>query len=191
MAIEIANIQLHRVHKIVTLEQANLVHHRIPGRDGNVVQNLGRDSVKLQIEGIFYGSKAQVDLEALRKVYKQRQPVDFLAEIVGQAYFSQVILERFEVEQLADYPDQFSYSLTIAEYVAPPQSASDTAAVDAAISQQAQSFMDVATLPDAISTGSLPNLTNPVEPLKEALTPIKEATEKLKSATESLTSIFG
>ncbi|HBL11930.1 MAG TPA: hypothetical protein DD379_11075 [Cyanobacteria bacterium UBA11162] len=191
MAIEIAHIQLHRVHKIVTLEQANLVYHRVPGRDGNVVQNLGRDSVKLQIEGIFYGSKAQADLEALRKVYKQRQPVDFLAEIVGQAYFSQVILERFEVEQLADYPDQFSYSLTIAEYVAPPQSASDTAAVDAAISQQAQSFMDVATLPDAISTGSLPNLTNPVEPLKEALTPIKEATEKLKSATESLTSIFG
>ena len=121
MPIELAGIRLDRIHKIVTLEQATLVSHQVPGLEGNVVQNLGRDSVRLQIEGIFYGTTATEDLEALRDVYKQRDPVDFLAEIVGQAYFGEVILERFEVQQLAQDPDQFSFTLTIAEYVVPPE----------------------------------------------------------------------
>lgn len=191
MAIELARIQLNRVHKIATLEQAALVYHRVPGLEGNVVQELGRDSVRLQLEGIFYGSKAKDDLEALRKVYKQRQPVDFLAEIVGQAYFSQVTLERFEVRQLADYPEQFSYCLTIAEYVAPPKSAAaDTAAVDAAIKRDAQNFMNAAMLPDSLTPGSIPNLTNPVAPLKGALSPVGEATKNLGTATGGLTSLF-
>jgi len=191
MAIELAKIQLNRVHKIATLEQAALVYHRVPGLEGNVVQELGRDSVRLQIEGIFYGAKAKDDLEALRKVYKQRQPVDFLAEIVGQAYFSQVTLERFEVRQLADYPEQFSYSLIVAEYVAPPKSAvADTAAVDAAIKRDAQNFMNVAMLPDSLTPGSIPNLTNPVAPLKGALSPVGEATQNLGTATGGLKSLF-
>ena len=189
MAIELAGIQLHRVHKIATLEQAVLVHHRVPGLEGNVAQNLGRNSVRLQIEGIFYGSAAKDDLEALRKVYKQRKPVDFLAELVGQAYFSQVSLERFEVAQSAHYPDEFSYSLTIAEYVAPPKS--DTAAaasVDRAIQLKAQNFMAVATLPNAL--GSIPELTNPVAPVQGALEQITGATQGLPSVTEGLNALL-
>src|ERR687886_12038 len=185
MAIELAGIQLHRVHKIATLEQAVLVHHRVPGLEGNVAQNLGRNSVRLQIEGIFYGSAAKDDLEALRKDYKHRKPVDFLAELVGQAYFSQVSLERFEVAQSAPYPDEFSYSLTIAEYVAPPKS--DTAAaasMDRAIQLKAQNFMAVATLPNAL--GSIPELTNPVAPVQGALEQITGATQGLPSVTEGL-----
>src|SRR5215471_3395507 len=121
MPVEVGGIKLYRVHKIVTLEQGAFVYHRIPGLEGNVVQALGRDSVRLQIEGIFYGPEAQDGLEGLREVYKAREPVDFLAEVIGQAYFGQVILERFEVSQLAGEPDQFSYRLVVTEYVKPPE----------------------------------------------------------------------
>ena len=62
MPVEVGGIKLHRVHKIVTLEQGAFVYHRIPGLEGNVVQVLGRDSVRLQIEGIFYGSEARLNL---------------------------------------------------------------------------------------------------------------------------------
>ena len=37
MPIELAGIRLDRIHKIVTLEQATLVSHRVPGLEGNVV----------------------------------------------------------------------------------------------------------------------------------------------------------
>lgn len=121
MPIEIANIALSRIHRIVTQERADFVAHRIPGLAGDLVQDMGRASVHLRIDGIFYGKKAKDDLDKLRNVYKDRKPVDFIADIVGQAYFSQVIIEQLEVRQIAEEQDQFSYQLTIAEYVPPPQ----------------------------------------------------------------------
>lgn len=170
MPIELANIQLHRVHRIRTLEQASLIHHPVPGLEGDVTQNLGRDSVRLEIEGIFYGPNAGDNLEILRNAYKKREPVDFLADAVGQAYFSQVVLERFEVAQSAEMPDQFSYRLTIAEYVSASKSpAARKAAVNQAIKQQAQNLMQVAALADALNVGLIPELSNPIEPLTGAI----------------------
>jgi len=194
MAIELAGIQLNRVHRIGTLEQATLVHHRIPGLEGNIVQNLGRDSVQLQIEGIFYGTPAKDDLEALRSVYKQREPVDFLAEIVGQSYFGQVILERFEVRQLADDPDQFSYTLTLTEYVEPPEPATATVGVpdvDASILADAQSFIDsVGGALAAIDILSVPDFADPTPPLRGALDGVKSALDGLGGAAAGLQELF-
>jgi DNA circularisation protein N-terminus len=191
MTIELGGIKLNRVHRIVTLEQADLISHRIPGKQGNITQDLGRDSVRLQIYGIFYGAaNASKDLEALRKIYKQRQPVDFVAEIVGQAYFSQVIIEQFEVSQLAGEPEQFSYKLAIAES---PIEAKLTASpnLDAKIELEANNLINIATIPDVLALGSLPEITNPIEPLRGALEPVKAATQNLNAATEGLKAIFG
>lgn len=176
MPIELAKIQLNRVHQIDTLERAALVYHSVPGLEGSLTQNLGRDSVRLRIEGIFYGVQASQDLETLRKAYKQREPVDFLTDIVGQAYFSQVLLEQFEVFQSAQFPEQFSYRLTIAEYVPPKKSAAaNQAAVKKAIKKQAAALMDIATLPDALTMGSIPELTNPAAPLNGAVDQVATA----------------
>jgi hypothetical protein len=189
--IEIGGIQLNRVHRLATLEQAALVSHRIPGLEGSVVQNMGRASVQLEVEGIFYGETAKGELEGLRALYKKREPVDFLAEIVGEAYFSQVLITRFDVFEVAGNPDEYSYLLHILEYVVPPEpeAAPDFADVDASILEDAQSFMDAATLPDLI--GSIPNITNPLAPLDGALDSVEEAMSGLSSVTSSLQSLFG
>jgi hypothetical protein len=191
MPIEIGGLQLNRVHRLATLEQAALVAHHIPGLEGSVVQNLGRASVQLQVEGIFYGATAKDDLEALRALYKNRAPVDFLAEIIGEAYFSQVVITRFEVLEVAGSPDEFSYTLHIMEYVEPPEpaAASGVAAVDAAILAEAQNFMEAATLPDLL--GSIPNITNPLAPLESAMDGVEEAMSGLGAVTGHLQSLFG
>jgi hypothetical protein len=156
-----------------------------------MTQNLGRDSVRLQIEGIFYGANAADNLETLRNAYKKREPVDFLADAVGQAYFSQVVLEQFEVTQSAEIPDQFSYRLTIAEYVsAQTSAAANQAAVQQAITQQAQNLMNVAALPDELSMGLLPEVTNPVEPLQGAIEQISKALNAIQTPMKELTSLF-
>ena len=167
----------------------------MPGLEGNIVQNLGRDSVQLQIAGIFYGPTAKDDLEGLRQVYKQREPVDFLAEITGQAYFGQVLLERFEVRQLAQEPDQFSYTLTIAEYVVPPEPEAAVAGipgVDADILSEAQSFMDSVTgALTALDGLSIPNFADPTPPLRGALDGVKATLDELSGVTSSITALFG
>lgn len=189
MAIELGDLRLERVHRIATVEQAGLVHHRLPGLDGNVVQDLGRDSVRLVIEGIFYGPTADDDLASLRRIHQAREPVEFLAELVGEAYFAEVILERLEAWQAAAEPDQVSFALTVAEHVEPPEPAAPD--VDAGILDEARSFMDLATLPDMLKLGSIPDVTNPLEPLSGALDPVAETTGRLAAATEGLAVIFG
>ncbi|MBW4443402.1 MAG: DNA circularization N-terminal domain-containing protein [Plectolyngbya sp. WJT66-NPBG17] len=188
MAVEIAGIALDRIHRIRTLEQNHCVHQNVPGMQGNVIQTMGRESIRLQLEGIFYGAKARDELEKLRKVYSQQEPVDFLADIVGQAYFSQVILERFEVQQSAEDPDQFSYVLTIAESVNDP--AMTTTNVDAGVEVNAKELMTAMTLPDVLNMGTIPEISNPVISLKTALEPIKETMQTLDEALGQFKTLF-
>lgn len=190
MPIEIAGIALNRVHRIKTLEQSHFVYQQVPGMQGSVVQNLGRESVRLQLEGIFYGAKALESLETLRKAYKQQKPVDFLADVVGQAYFSQVVLERFEVQQSAEYPDQFTYVLAIAEYVVDASKTAASHSVDASVKVDATGLMTATLLPDALQIGSLPEITNPVEPLKASLDPVKDTLQNLDTALSEFKDLF-
>ncbi|MEG3839833.1 DNA circularization N-terminal domain-containing protein [Microcoleus sp. herbarium14] len=192
MAIKLGKIELNKVHRIVTLEQADWVTHRIPGKLGNLVQDLGRDSVQLEISGIFYGQKAGDDLDFLRKIHKQRKAVDFVAEIVGQAYFSQVVLEKIEVWQVARSPDEFSYRLIVAEYIEPPKPSASPGVsnVDKKIKLESATLMNVASLTDVLQMGNLPEITNPIEPLKTALEPVKAATKDFGNATAGLKALF-
>ena len=192
MPIEIAGITLSKIHKIATLEVADFAGHRIPGLEGTVVQNLGRESVVLEIEGIFYGESAQDDLESLRDVYKAKEPVDFLAEIVGQAYFSEVILQQFEVDQKAEYPGQFSFSLQVAEYVPPPEPISDFGpdfpSVDELIGLEALDFMDMMQLPDLLS---LPDFGDPSAPLNSIIDNLSGSLDSVNGDAQELGGLFG
>lgn len=190
MPVEIAGILLHRIHRITSVEQAALVYHRVPGLEGDLVQDMGRACVRLRIEGIFYGPTAADDLEALRKVSKARQPVDFLADIVGQAYFAQVTLDHLELVQAAREPEQFSFTLVVVEYVPPPQLAATTdfAGVDAGILAEAQNFMDLATLPDTLS---LPEFTDPTAPISGLLSGVETSMAPVGDVAGALTALFG
>lgn len=190
MPIELAGISLPRIHRIVTRERADFVSHRIPGLEGNVVQDFGRHSVRLKIEGIFYGATAKDDLEALRDVYKAREPVDFLADLVGQAYFAQVIVEEMEVRQAAEEPEQFSFQLTIAEYVPPPQPASgfEGPDIDSLLELEALDFLDMIQLPDLLS---VPGFGDPTVPLQSILDGVGGALGGLDQPAQDLAGLYG
>lgn len=192
MPVEIAGIKFPRVHHILTSEHAAFVQHRVPGMDGTLVQNLGRESVRLQVDGIFYGPKAADDLDKLRKLQLKREPVDFIADIIGSAYAGKVTLDEMYVAQSAQQPDQFTYSLIVSEYIEPPQPAGGLAAnLGDQLKADALSRLDVSGLADALALGSLPELTNPFDPLKSALEPTKQASGALVQSVGGLKALFG
>lgn len=204
MSIELAGIKLNKVHRLETLEQQNFVFHQIPGKQGSTSQNLGRDVVRLRLNGICYGENAVKDLAKIRTVYKDQKPVDFLADIIGQSYFSQVLIERFEVIQSVNYPDQFTYQLILAEYTNDTQTSavSDSgskvsgttknslAKVNESVKMNAKTLMSNALLPTALQIGSIPEVTNPFEPISVSIDPIQEATSTLDQGVSDLKSLF-
>ena len=165
------------------------MRYRVPGLDGELAQELGRQSVRLRIEGIFYGEEAEIELAKLRKVYQQKKAVEFLADIIGNAYFAEVLIDQLAIRQKAQEPDQFSYSLVITEYVKPPEAVLlESPAVDLGILSEAQSFMDAVRLPGLLD---LPEFKDPTKPLDNMLSGLRLALEPLDQEEQTINQLFG
>ena len=191
MSIEINGIELAHVHQITTFEGGGYLQQQVPGLAGDVTQDLGRQSLQLQVDGTFYGPDREKDLEALRDIYLKREPVEFLAQVTGQAYASKVLIDSLKVMEAGQQPDQFTYQLVVIEYVEPPSASVDTGLVNDLIAAEALQITDLMELPDMLSLGSIPELSNPIEPLKGALTPIQEASSVFLEASQGLKQLFG
>jgi hypothetical protein len=146
MALELAGVVLDKLVSIEATEVARLVRHAVPGLNGDYVQDLGRPSVRIRVRGIFYGDDASDRLKELRGHLLDRAPVDFLCELTGQGYFSQVVVDDLEVAQRAGRPDEFDFACVVTEYVPPPPPpvTSPLGDLDTGILDEAASLMDEA-----------------------------------------------
>lgn len=144
MAIELGSTTLEHLTRVDVSEAARVVRHPVPGMVGDLSQVLGRPSVTVRFQGIFYGADAATELGDLRTAHLAGEPVDFFTEAVGEGYFAQVLITRLQVAQRAGYPDQFDYACEVMEYVEPPEPAiSDPfGALDAGLLDEATAFMD-------------------------------------------------
>lgn len=144
MALEIAGVVLDKLVSIEVTEGARFVRHPVPGQEGDYAQALGRPSVQVRVRGIFYGETATDDLQTLRGHLLARDPVDFLCEITGQGYFSQVLVDRIEVGQRAGHPGEFDFDCALTEFVPPPPppAADPFGDIDASLLDEAASMMD-------------------------------------------------
>lgn len=184
MAVELGNVTLTQLTKVAVREQAHIVRHRVPGLSGDLAQTLGRPSVEVHLEGIFYGQTAADDLAGLRTAYLDRQPIDFLAESVGEGYFSQVLITELNVSQHAGMIDQFSFSCQAIEYVEPPEpaAADPLGGLETDLLGEAAAFVDdvqnaleeVSDLVDLIANA--PNFADPTGRLPEMLTSFSDIT---------------
>src|SRR5262245_7018774 len=99
MALEIAGVVLDKLVSIEASETARFVRHAVPGLSGEYAQDLGRPCVRIRVRGIFYGSDASDRLKELRGHLLDRTPVDFLCELIGEGYFSQVVVDDLNVAE--------------------------------------------------------------------------------------------
>src|SRR4051812_37359272 len=124
MAVELGTVSLDHLTEIVVKEDAKVVMHAVPGLAGHLVQHLGRSSVRLSLRGAFIGANAAEHLATLRAAYVAGDPLDLLADAVGEGYVAQVVLDGLEVVQHASEPDGYDYRIRLVEYVQLPMPAS-------------------------------------------------------------------
>jgi hypothetical protein len=146
MSVELGDLTLSHLTHIAVREQARIVRHPVPGMSGDLSQILGRPSVEVLFQGIFYGPEALEELGQLRAAQLENSPVDFFTEAVGEGYFSQVLITRLEVSQRAGYLDQFDYICQVVEYIEPPEpvlaAPSLFGDLDAGLLGEAMAFVD-------------------------------------------------
>ncbi len=183
MPVELAGLTLAHLTSIMTWERARIARHPVPGMRGDLAQTLGRPSVEVALSGIFYGTSAPDDLDALRQAQLAEQPVDFFvqavddSEITQTLSFSQVLIAGLQVSQRAGYPDQFDFTCRLLEYVEPPEPtvADVFGALDQDLLGEASSFVDdaqnalaqVSELADLLA--SVPSFGDPTQKLPSML----------------------
>lgn len=144
MAVELGSLSLDRLTRVEVDERARLARHPVPGLDGDLLQRLGRPSVALHLEGVFFGPDAGERLKALRELHWKGEPVDFFAEAVGEGYFAQVMIAALQVGQRAGAADEYAYGCDLLEYVEPPEPAAPDllGGLDAGLLDEAAAFVD-------------------------------------------------
>lgn len=186
--------EIPRVSAIDTFEKRHFVELPVPGRTGSLFQDLNTSPTQLRIAGSLFGEEARNQfLDDLRGKYRAGEPVTFTADIVKAADIQYVIIEDMHFWEDASDPDVTAFQVTLRESPPPPPPPDPLGGLDTSLLDQAGDFLDGVTgaLDVLDALGNIPDISNPTEPLTNAMQGVTEATSGLDSALGGLQGIFG
>ena len=102
-------------------KRRRLVEQRILGFNGSFFQDLGRDSIIVDFEGIIYGPEAKGEVEKIWNLFKRGEPVRFYSDITGISEISKVVIEDLRVNDTSGKVSRYKYYMRLREYIEPPE----------------------------------------------------------------------
>jgi len=133
---------VHSVHNINVSEKRSIVEHQIPGLQGSVLQDLGREPIRISFEGLIFGEDALDFLERIRSKYKGGAPVPFSSDISGVVEVTQVLIEEFQIEEVGGVINTYNYWMVLREYTPPPEEEEPAPSQDEAAEEAVQEQAD-------------------------------------------------
>jgi hypothetical protein len=112
---------LRSVYNIEVNEKRRIVEHKIPGFEGSILQDLGREPVTISFEGILFGEGAREDLEIIESKFKAGSPVPFSSDISGVIEVNQVLIEDLRIEDAGGAVNRYRYWMVLREYFVPQE----------------------------------------------------------------------
>jgi hypothetical protein len=185
--------ELPSVTRLETLESRALVQMEIPGRAGNLFQDLNRQPARVVVEGSVFGQDpGQEFLTTVREKFAAGEPLTFVSDIATGTEVQYVLVQQLHVQAAASHADQIDYSLWLIECPPPPPPSDILGGIDAGLLDQAAGMLDTALgAIDALEAlGSVPNLSDPTKPLSGALDEVKGAVDELGKVGTSLQGVF-
>src|SRR5439155_23129766 len=182
-----------RIERIETLERRRIARLPVPGLLGDIQQDLGAASLRVELCGSLQGDEARDDfLQSLRESFRAGDPVSFAADITSAAELDQVLIDELALEEVNDSANSFRYQIILREYVEPPQPPSPIdelgADLGADLDGLASLGLDGLNLPDLL--GGVPDISNPVPPLQLALEAVQGATAQVPALLQGVKAVF-
>ena len=130
--------QTSSVSRIGTIDRRRIIKHDASAVYGTIVDDQGKASARLLIEGRFVGDDAMNGMSSLRTKYKKGEPIDLVSDITLLSSINKVMIEELRIEMSSSVQLSYEYQMILREYVetvkkqgatAPPQKAQALAAV--------------------------------------------------------------
>ena len=112
---------LNSVHNLKVEDKRSVVEHKIPGMEGGVLQDLGREPVQISFEGVIHGEEAKELLKNIRSKFKSGEAVPFASDLSSVADVTDVVIADLEYNEISGSPNSYKYSVTLKEYKPPPE----------------------------------------------------------------------
>ncbi|WP_020579057.1 hypothetical protein [Actinopolymorpha alba] len=170
----VAGTELPQVQEIGTADLRALAEHKPPGKDGSLLQDLGRAPTTVTLAGVATDPKALELVETLKKDLRTGKSVPFVSDITTDCAIERVLIDDLQVRQLAGTPDRYAYVVTLREYIEPVEPAS-TDALDADILGEAGDLLDGIVDGLDLALPFATGLERFVQPLTELLGRLTEA----------------
>jgi len=186
--------ELPRVTRLETLEKRDLVELEIPGRTGNLFQDMNRQPTRIVVEGSVFGEEpGQEFLTSVREKYVAGDPLTFVSDIATGTEIQHVLVQQLHVQAAASHPDQIDYRVWLVESPPPPPPSSLLDDIDTSLLDGAAGLLDGAlgALDALEALGSIPNLSDPTTPLGDTLNDVTGATDQLGQVGSTLQGLFG
>lgn len=182
------------IEQVELLESRRLARLGVPGLDGDLHQDLGRQSLTVAITGSLSGAEARTGLlTELQAAFRAGEPLPFVADIVDSSELENVLITQFEVTETAEWVDAVRYRVVLRQYVEPPEPPSPFGDLELDLLDD---LMDLAGgLLDGLDLagllGGVPALADPSEPLKPALDGVRSATAAVPALLDGLRGALG
>ncbi len=189
----IGDWEVPRIERIASTEGRRLARFPVPGLAGDLHQDLGRDSLVVEIVGSLHGDEARDQfLTGLRAMFLAGDPVSFVADITTATELEQVLVEALYVEEVNQSAGSFRYRIVLRQYVEPPEPPSPIDDLGAGLDGMLDALADLGLagleLPDLL--GDIPSIGDPTPPLRSALDAVRGATAPLDGMLSQLRDAF-
>jgi Carboxypeptidase regulatory-like domain/DNA circularisation protein N-terminus len=159
--------ELRNVYNISINARRAIVEHRIAGSDTTILQDMGRNPIRVRFEGDLIGEKSKDSLQDLWIKFRQGKPVPFSSDITGITDLTNVLIEELAIQSVGGNPDRYHYFMSLSEYK-PPKQATEQDAPDQ--SEAAQKSVDDQSQIDDIRGKVLDLDGNPAQGVNVKLT---------------------
>jgi hypothetical protein len=126
-----ALLDLRTVYNMAIADKRNLVELEVIGSEGNVLQDMGCEPVRISLFGEMMGTESRSYIERLVNKFNTHKPIEFSSDISNIPEISKVIMEQFCVQEVAGSPSRYKYYIILREYKDSKTSGADAGAVAA------------------------------------------------------------
>lgn len=186
--------EIPRVAFMRTDEARRFAEQPIPGRAGNVLQDLNAAPLVLEIAGSIFAEEERNEfLQSVREKFRAGEPLTFVADITAATDLQFVVVEAMRFEESATLPDQISYYLRLRESPPPPPPPNPLGALDTSLLDEAGAFIDdVGGVLDALDAlANIPDFSDPSALLGGTLDGVTAALDNLAKLDGRLIDLFG